>query len=465
MPAPPTRVFGFRAETAWALVAAAVAIGTVVGLVYTLAIADYVHMVAPASGPDSPIYSAAAGVLYRNGLFAGDVPGIPFWPAGYPLFIAVLYRSGFTSVSAPIVVQQLALAAALCASYRLVKRELSAEAGLVTVVLLVLSPALRFSSTVFMYETLLLAAAVIACDLVSDGVRQPQGAARTVRFTAAFAIAGLGATLQPKLLAVALGLLFWAIWRTRDRMVPLLCAVSLLAGPLGIVGRNWIAGGDAVLSANLGFTMLMGANDHARGGYVRDAVVAHACHHRVPSFKPELDAEWRNCALHWMRAHPARTVGLAATKAGYFWLPFVGPLGTRGTWRHPLDHHRWLPATLLQRPLVARLDGALGVAWTALTVGLVAFGIHRAARRRTNRPGVLLLAMPVALFMAISMITVGDARFRLPVAPFYTAFMAYGLLPLIRAILPTRWARQGRTAPSRRPTPPSHRPSSPTPDR
>jgi len=429
-PSPPGPA-GPSEDRAWRLVLVIVAVSTLARLAYTVFLIDYAALRSPEWGPDSPVYSNAAAALHAHGLFTGGMEGIPFWPAGYPVFIAAVYSLTGLGTIALFVVQQLALSATMLLAYRLATRELSPAAGVGAVLMLAVSPALGLSASTFMYEPLLALCAVACADLASRAVHRPPGARRTSALAGAFLVAGLGATLQPKLLPAGAAVALWAMWRTRQVAVPLLCALAMAIGPAALVVRNWKAGDGVVLSANLGFTLLTGANDHADGGYVDDQVAAATCGGRDSSLDPSLDAQWRDCALDWMRRHPMRTVLLTVPKAAHLWLPFSGTLGRRGTWQHALDHHRWLPDAWLRNRLFHVVDTAAGALWAAGALGLLLLGFARALRDPGTRAAAVLLAAPVVVFTLISMATIGDARFRLPVAPFASAFIAYALLPMI----------------------------------
>jgi hypothetical protein len=132
-------------------------------------------------------------------------------------------------------------------------------------------------------------------------------------------------------------------------------------------------------------------------------------------------------SVRWASDNPTRALALTGPKAWNFWSPLAGGGGLRGTWFHGFDPRRVVPLT-------SAIWTALRVAWTTATIVLAASGAVLAWRRRPAGAGLLLI--PVLSFLVISLASIGDARFRIPVAPFYTAFIATTLVALLRERAP-----------------------------
>lgn len=97
-----------------------------------------------------------------------------------------------------------------------------------------------------------------------------------------------------------------------------------------------------------------------------------------------------------------------------------------------------LPSGLVNEPWFDDASRAVASAWTALVVGVVALGAFIGLRRDETRPGTVLLTIPVVSFLAVTLVAIGDPRFRLPVAPFYTALIAVALVRLAQRALIAR---------------------------
>jgi 4-amino-4-deoxy-L-arabinose transferase-like glycosyltransferase len=416
----------------------------------------------PLAGPDTGSYLAAARGLADRGLLADHVPNLPYWPAGYPAFLAAIFAAVGEAPRAVAALQVLLLGVATWCLFTLVRRELGGAVAVVAVVLTGISPALLAASNELMYETVLASALVIAFDLVSRARRAPGRRGGALAAAGAFVL-GLAATMQPKALVVVLVLLAWACVGPRDALatrartawVALAVVLAAAVGPLALIARSAAATDHAALSANLGATARIGLNDRASGGYRYDVSVLRGCglparlvsRDRVAFSDADLfafDRTLTRCSASWAADHPLHALRLAAVKALYFWSPMVGPLprDREASWAQPFDLRRALPPALRHAGAFATANRVLGNLWTLLVVGLVLAGAAVGVRGE-HRRATLLLAAPVALFLAVSMVTIGDARFRLPVTPFYTVLQALAVVALLHRLA-------GRTGPQAR---------------
>ncbi|HEV7750781.1 MAG TPA: glycosyltransferase family 39 protein [Baekduia sp.] len=414
----------------------------------------------PLAGPDTGSYVAAARGLADQGLLADHVPNLPYWPAGYPAFLAAIFAVVGDAPRAVAALQVLLLGVATWSLFGLVRREIGGAVAVVAVVLTGLSPALLAASDELMYETVLASALVIAFDLVSRARRAP--GRRGVALAAAGAsVLGLASTMQPKALAVVAVLLAWACLGprgaggARTAWLALAVVVAAAVGPVALMARTAAATDHAALSANLGATARIGLNDGAGGGYRYDVAVLRGCglpprlvsRDRVGFSDDDLftfDRTLTRCSASWAASHPLRALRLAAVKALYFWSPMVGPLprDREASWAQPFDVRRAVPSAVRDAGAFATVNRVLGNLWTLLVVGLVVAGAAVGVRSE-HRRATLLLAAPVALFLAVSMVTIGDARFRLPVTPFYIVLQALALVAVLHRLA----GRTGQAAP------------------
>jgi hypothetical protein len=283
---------------------------------------------------------------------------------------------------------------------------------------------------------------------LTSRARRRTGWASTGLAAAGALVLGLASTMQPKALVVVFVLLAW-LAATPQRSTRTLVAVLVAAaiGPLALAVRTDATAGHLALSANLGATARIGLNDGATGGYRYDLSVLRGCHlparlvsrDRVGFSDDDLfafDRTLTRCSATWALHHPLRAAGLGLTKAMYFWSPMVGPLvRDRGaTWAQPFDYRRGVPAGVRSSGAFATANRVLGNLWMALVVGLVVAGTAVGVRSARHRRFTLVLAAPVTLFLLVSMITIGDARFRLPVTPFSTVLQALALVALLERL-------------------------------
>lgn len=398
-------------------VVAMISVVSVFRICYALFVVD------PLSGPDSDTYDSAARVLADEGPLAPEVPGIPYFPAGYPLFLSVFYRV-VDDPRLATAVQVLLFGFATWIAYLLVRREFDLPVAALSTFLLCVSPGLFAASAELMYETMLGGGIVLGFDFFSRSVR---GAAqRRIPLAAAGVITlSLAATIQPKVVVVALLAIAWFAIRTRHLLAVSVLVLALLVGPLALAARNFYAVGDFATSRNLGATMAYGMHDDATGG--SDVGFAPPC--AVTSIPVEERSQFK-CSIRWAIENPLEATWLGLKKVMYFSSPLVGPLAGRGTWFHAFDFRRVLPDSLLEAMWYRNLEFALWNVWTAVW-GLLVVGGAAIAARRYPRAGVWLFAIPILAFALVSMGTIGDGRFRLPVAPFYSAFIAVAIMAIV----------------------------------
>lgn len=391
---------------------------TVVRMVYGMWVND------PLGGADADTYHAAGRVMAEEGPFAPDIPGVPYWPAGYPAMVAAAYALGGASPRAVVPVQVLLLAVGTYFAYRLAAMHLGERVGLITALLLSASPALLAAPTVLMYETTLGVAMIAGLLGISRSSTTERPLPTAVGTGLALAAA---AALQPKALLPAMLAAAWLALTSHRHLVAALVAVLVLLGPAALAARSWIAEGEPIVAATLGVTMHIGLNDAADGGYQPKTAPVSGLSDDLAQRDRELLRE----SLRWTAENPGRAVALTGPKAWNFWSPLAGSEGSRGTWFHAFDPRRALPSSAEGWQSTWTV---LRAGWTMMTIGFVVFGAVLGWRRAPA--GTALLAVPVVTFLAISVVSIGDPRFRIPVAPFYTAFIAVALVTLFEHFHP-----------------------------
>jgi hypothetical protein len=231
--------------------------------------------------------------------------------------------------------------------------------------------------------------------------------------------------------------LLWILIRKPWKFATLLLAVSLVVTlffPATLIFRNNQAVGLNSISTNLGGTMNIGAGDKAEGGYASQEV-------GVPCITTGTDAEKDSqqviCVLKWYLSNPAKAAKLFYNKSKFFWSPWEGQLanGTmaRNPWLkiHPVRDMQQTPDgdKLVRGPIGSIVSwswflGGLGFLFYGFTV------LWRAKQLERLIGSVAMIAISTSWL--ISLVTIGDHRFRLPIMGMSLLLQAVGIRTLFR---------------------------------
>jgi hypothetical protein len=198
--------------------------------------------------------------------------------------------------------------------------------------------------------------------------------------------------------------------------------------------RNNQAVGLNSISTNLGGTMNIGAGDNAEGGYASQDV-------GVPCVTSGTDAERDSqqviCVLKWYLSNPAKAAKLFYNKSKFFWSPWEGHLANGTMARNP-----WLKIhpvrDMQQTPEGDKLvRGPIGsiVSWSWFLGGLGFLFYGFTILWRTNQLERLIgsIAMiTISTSWLISLVTIGDHRFRLPIMGMSLFLQAVGIRTLFK---------------------------------
>jgi hypothetical protein len=247
--------------------------------------------------------------------------------------------------------------------------------------------------------------------------------------------------MQPRLIVTGILLnLIWIIVRKGVKASALLVAITLvvtLLFPAALVYRNHEAIGINSISTNLGVTMNLGAGDNATGGYGGSTSKAG-----VPCVTSGSSAQQDNqrvkCILKWYISHPTKSIQLFYNKTIYFWSPWFGVLGNGTMARNP-----WLTINPIKNIASSSLEGnklVLGtvgkiISWLWLLGGLalLLYGYLTLWRQNNFERFIANLAMLViASNWLISLMTIGDHRFRIPIMGMSLFLQAIGLRTLFK---------------------------------
>lgn len=386
-------------------------------------------------GADGENYLKGYEALIREGIFSKE-SSLNYWPAGYPLVILCLSFLGKSWVLTTLSLLQSAIfswSAYLFAS-QLSKTRLKKFSYLV-LMLIIFNPTLSLSSIAVGYESLtasgfLITAALIIRDLTDKDDK------RFIQYLIFNSIIfGLLTFMQPRLVLSGILInLFWIVSRKGVKFGLLLMIVSLVVTlffPALLVYRNNQAVGLNSVSTNLGNTMNLGAGDKATGGYGA-AESGVAC-----NIVERSDSDLVRCVLEWYASNPKKAVKLFYNKTIYFWSPWFGPEANGTMARNP-----WLTISPIKK-MTANQDGfnlvygGFGklISWTWLLGGLVLlfYGYLFLWRQNSIERFIANIALiSIITNWLISLLSIGDHRFRIPIMGMSLFLQVVGLRTLFK---------------------------------
>ena len=389
-------------------------------------------------GADGENYLAGYDAMVKNGIFATETK-LTYWPAGYPLFILLLSLIGKSFVLTTLSVVQSAIYsfAAYFFAAQLTKTRLKKFAYLAFFMIL-FNPTLSLSSIAVGYETPAAAGYLIVVGLIIKDFVQKDDKKLLPYVVISSAIFGFMSFIQPRLIVSGILInLLWILIRKPWKSASLLMATSLaitLFFPATLIYRNHKAVGLNTISTNLGGTMNIGAGDKAEGGYASKDV-------GVPCITTGNEVQKDNqqviCVLKWYSKNPVKAMKLFYNKSKFFWSPWEGQLANGTMARNP-----WLkisPVRDIQKSpdgdkLVRGPIGEL-VSWVCFLSGLgfLIYGFIILWRLKSLERFIgSIAAIAIGTSWLISLVTIGDHRFRLPIMGMSLFLQAVGLRTLVK---------------------------------
>ena len=389
-------------------------------------------------GADGENYLTGFTGLIRDGVFSKE--GIlNYWPAGYPLVILFLSIFGKSWVLTSLSVFQsiiFSYAVYLFGS-QLLRTRLKKFAYLVFI-LIILNPTLSLTSIVIGYESLtasgfLITAGLIIKDLIEKDDR------KFIRYLVINSVVfGLLTFMQPRLIVSGILInLLWILMRKSVKAGSLLVIISLavtLFFPAALIYRNHKAIGLSSISTNLGVTMNIGAGDKATGGYMKKDYGVPC---NLSGNESQQDNQRVKCVLSWYVDNPTKAVKLFYNKTLYFWSPWFGPEANGTMARNP-----WLTISPIKN-IASTPDGAdlvysgfgklISWFWLLGGLGLLLYGFLILWRQNSLERFVGNIAMiAISTNWLISLISIGDHRFRIPIMGMSLFLQAIGLKTLFK---------------------------------
>jgi hypothetical protein len=388
-------------------------------------------------GADGENYLKGYFGLIRDGFFSREEI-LYKWPAGYPLLIYFLSFFGQSWVLTTLSIVQSALFsyAAYFFANELLKTRLK-NFSLLTLLIIICNPTLSLSSIVIGYESLVASGLLISLGLVTRSFSGSNNGKDTHNLIISSLILGYVSMLQPRYLATGLLiLLIWFSYKKRDLLSAGISIISLtlmLCFPTTLIFRNYYSTGQNIISANLGVTMNIGAGSGATGGFQTKGNYGVPC--ELSGTEVQKDNQKVKCVLKWYISNPKESSRLFVNKSIYFWSPWFGPLenGTMG--RNPWLTIHPIKQSISDRETLEAVYGNFGkfISWAWLMGGicLMLYGFRILwGARYVERQIALLTLIIISVNWFISLLTIGDHRFRIPIMGLSLFLQAVGLKTL-----------------------------------
>ena len=391
-------------------------------------------------GADGENYITGFDALSREGIFS-EAGILNYWPAGYPLFILFLTFLGQSWVLTILAIVQSAIFSWATLTFATqVTRTRLRNFSYFVFLLILLNPTLSLSSLTVGYESLAASGFLISLALIIQDLIEKNESKFKWRLIIVSAIFGFLTFIQPRLvLSGVLIIFFWLTVRKGFKLTLALLAGSLvitLFFPATLIFRNNQATGVNTISNNLGNTMNLGAGDKATGGYnSKDKGVD--C-----NIKNRTDNDLVKCVLKWYVKNPSKSLKLFYNKSIYFWSPWFGPEANGTMARNP-----WLKINPLKNIASTTQEGAdlvfggfgklVSWIWLLSGIALLLNGFKFLWQQKSLERFIASMAMVIILTnWLISLISIGDHRFRIPVMGISLFLQAIGIKALFKGKKP-----------------------------
>jgi hypothetical protein len=372
-------------------------------------------------GADGENYLKGYEALSREGLFSKE--GIlNYWPAGYPLLILLLSILGKSWVLTTLsIVQSLIFSYAVYFFASELSKTRLKKFAYLTFVIILFNPTLSLSSIAVGYESLTASGILLCVGLVIRSfIPKVDKKFKTCVFLSSV-IFGLLAFVQPRLIVTGLLInLAWVlVWKgfKGGALIIILSVAITLFFPATLIYRNNQAIGINSISTNLGITMNIGAGDSATGGYMKEGFGVECDLSGNPA---QQDNQRVRCVLNWYLDNPTKAAELFYNKSIYFWSPWYGPVANGTMARNP-----WITINPIKN--FSQTEGGFNlvyggfgkvISWLWLLGGLalLLYGYITLWRQNSLERFIGNLAViAVATNWLITLFTIGDHRFRIPI--------------------------------------------------
>jgi len=390
-------------------------------------------------GADGENYLTGYNALLKDGVFSPESI-LNYWPAGYPLvilFLSILGKSwALTTLS---IVQSAIFSFAVYFFASQISKTRLKKFAFLAFLLIIFNPTLSLSSIVLGYESFTASGILLVVGLIIKDFIEKDDKKFLKYLILSSIVVGLLSFMQPRLIVTGILLnIFWIITRKgvkASSLVVIITLVVTLLFPASLIYRNNQAIGINSISTNLGVTMNLGAGDGATGGYAGSTSKAGVpC--ETEGNSAQQDNQRVKCILEWYVSNPTKSLELFYNKSIYFWSPWDGPIANGTMARNP-----WLTFSPIRDIARSSEDGNRLVngpagkiaswVWLLSGLGLLLYGFLILWRQGSIEKLLATLALiTVGTNWAISLMTIGDHRFRIPIMGMSLFLQAIGLKTL-----------------------------------
>jgi len=389
-------------------------------------------------GADGENYLMGYNALLKDGIFSPESI-LNYWPAGYPLLILFLSILGKSWVLTTLsIVQSLVFSYAVYFFAKQMYKTRLKKFAYLTLLLILLNPTLSLSSIAVGYESITVSGLLLCVGLVIKSFIEKDDQKFIKYLSISSVIFGMLSFVQPRLLLTGVlinlvWIIFWRGFKAGALVVALSIAITLFF-PATLIYRNNQAIGINSISTNLGVTMNIGAGDNATGGYMKEGYGVEC---DLSGTSAQQDNQRVRCVLNWYLSNPIKAVELFYNKSIYFWSPWYGPVANGTMARNP-----WLTINPLKNISTTQdgfnlVFGGFGkmISWLWLLGGLalLLYGYLILWRQNSLERFIGNLVMiTIATNWLITLLTIGDHRFRIPIMGLSLFLQVIGLKTLLK---------------------------------
>ena len=388
-------------------------------------------------GADGENYLKGVDGLISDGLFSkADI--LNYWPAGYPLIIYVITFLGKSwALTLLSIVQSVVFAYAAYFFAKELQISRLRKYALFIFLIISLNPTLSLNSMAVGYESLAASGLLIVASLILKDVRLLNKKETTKNLLMISLILSFVSFMQPRFLLTSfVVIIFWLIYRLRKNYLRigqafLIASLLVAIAPISLIVRNQTATSMSVISTNLGVTMSIGAGE-TNGGY--NGSYSLPCQ-VTGTDAATIDNQKVRCVIDWYLHNPTKALKLFYNKSLYFWSPWFGPEANGTMARNPwLTIHPFKNMTKTQDG-INLLYGNFGklISWLWLIGGILflIFGFWTLYKERREIRLIATIALSIVVCSwLVTLISIGDHRFRLPIMTASLFLQAVGIKTL-----------------------------------